>query len=881
KLNATKYDILSQFSFCGFGLSAHVGMANATMAPGGAEAAATRLFVVCGRDRKPEELRALFSQCGSIQNLHLALDRSGKSRGFAFLQYDDHNSAAEAIRKFDLLPLADGHVLKVTIAREKHAAPKLKRQSQSHDKDEKVRAGAVDARSARGDHHGKRQRFNPTAGVDDECSVSMKGDKKARGEDNPEDKSASIDAILSAMVGAIEDAAALEDVDLVGLYRKKLDGGEPDRHPTLPPVDSARSQEEMATELLTSCINSVSLESTSLPNTPKLSASSDKPVAFMAHRSVRRRRNDSEDSDSSLGEGSDTGSSRRKRSNIEPYYDESGSFTTGDRHNSGHSSVANAVESPSMLKKHCSKRRSPQSIATAQGLARSLLSRRALATPKSAAPRTKLFFTSSIQVSHTGTFTAQELEAMFSAYGDFDGVQMVRSFGRVKTMAYVNYTERATAALVVESFQRDYERNVSSGEIVKVRNGCQASVQLGSPPTCLDLQICFAEEPSSTDTAQDNSEPRARPADFHANDPVERVPPQWSQSPRWLMIAYDRMLPNETLSSVVSQCRGMEIVDLKVSKTTGMPLGVAFARFTTSGDAMAAAHVLRQVELPPRSQRYLHVVSIDTPTRYSVAHNMLNETDGHPIAQSSQDALARLPEDTDIRAVEARFAHLMHNPGEPQTARQDQYSVSVPQQSGWVGPPCALPPHAALPPGYGYPLESHIHAEPFDPQRMYHQQAMPSPVPNAEYAGWGAHMVGMYPSYPVPFPPEPVARAFPVHGHEFDPSWSEPGSSAANAGPASRTSVFVSCSRPLDFSALVHVIEGSDVQGTVLSIMKEDEDGASYVVEFEEPWQAMSAVKALDGRMCNGQKLRVSAVATNSGVSGRRKRQRVDGRTRK
>lgn len=44
------------------------------------ESRSSRLFVVCGRDRKVDELRALFSTCGPIKHLHLALDRSKKSR---------------------------------------------------------------------------------------------------------------------------------------------------------------------------------------------------------------------------------------------------------------------------------------------------------------------------------------------------------------------------------------------------------------------------------------------------------------------------------------------------------------------------------------------------------------------------------------------------------------------------------------------------------------------------------------------------------------------------------------------------------------------------------------------------------------------------------
>ena len=37
-------------------------------------------------------------------------------------------------------------------------------------------------------------------------------------------------------------------------------------------------------------------------------------------------------------------------------------------------------------------------------------------------------------------FTEQEVEAMFSVYGDFESAELVRSFGRVKTMAYIRYS---------------------------------------------------------------------------------------------------------------------------------------------------------------------------------------------------------------------------------------------------------------------------------------------------------------------------------------------------------------------------------------------------------------------------------------------------------
>lgn len=42
-------------------------------------------------------------------------------------------------------------------------------------------------------------------------------------------------------------------------------------------------------------------------------------------------------------------------------------------------------------------------------------------------------------------FTMQELKAMFAVYGDFEFVEIVKSFGRIKTMAYVKYLNVCTA----------------------------------------------------------------------------------------------------------------------------------------------------------------------------------------------------------------------------------------------------------------------------------------------------------------------------------------------------------------------------------------------------------------------------------------------------
>lgn len=54
--------------------------AMAAAAPSASSSDRSRLFIVCGRGRKADELHQLFSACGEIRNLHFALDRSSKSR---------------------------------------------------------------------------------------------------------------------------------------------------------------------------------------------------------------------------------------------------------------------------------------------------------------------------------------------------------------------------------------------------------------------------------------------------------------------------------------------------------------------------------------------------------------------------------------------------------------------------------------------------------------------------------------------------------------------------------------------------------------------------------------------------------------------------------
>nr|CCA20196.1 AlNc14C88G5591 [Albugo laibachii Nc14] len=101
-------------------------IANQSLDDGGiSQPLCSRVFIVCGRNRTLEQVESMFSVCGTVIQSHLALDRSNKSRGFAFLQFEDAKDAMKAIRMFDKFELPDGHILRVSVAREKHrsAAP--------------------------------------------------------------------------------------------------------------------------------------------------------------------------------------------------------------------------------------------------------------------------------------------------------------------------------------------------------------------------------------------------------------------------------------------------------------------------------------------------------------------------------------------------------------------------------------------------------------------------------------------------------------------------------------------------------------------------------------------------------------------------------------
>ena len=64
-----------------------------------------------------ESLRETFSECGTIGSVKLITDReTGRSKGFAFVEYADENDAQTAIEKFNDFSL-DNRNMRVSIAK--------------------------------------------------------------------------------------------------------------------------------------------------------------------------------------------------------------------------------------------------------------------------------------------------------------------------------------------------------------------------------------------------------------------------------------------------------------------------------------------------------------------------------------------------------------------------------------------------------------------------------------------------------------------------------------------------------------------------------------------------------------------------------------------
>ncbi|XP_045514619.1 RNA-binding protein 45 [Pieris brassicae] len=79
-----------------------------------------RLFVVCSRRTREEDLRKLFEEYGAIDDLHVPRDRTtGENKGYAYIKYKKTSSAALAIKALHLKSI-NGKPMKVMVAANKN-----------------------------------------------------------------------------------------------------------------------------------------------------------------------------------------------------------------------------------------------------------------------------------------------------------------------------------------------------------------------------------------------------------------------------------------------------------------------------------------------------------------------------------------------------------------------------------------------------------------------------------------------------------------------------------------------------------------------------------------------------------------------------------------
>lgn len=74
-----------------------------------------------------EDLRSMFSQAGNVVSISLIKDRdTGRSRGFAFVEFSTQAEAEKAVSLFNNTPL-DNRPLKVNLARPREDSGKFRR----------------------------------------------------------------------------------------------------------------------------------------------------------------------------------------------------------------------------------------------------------------------------------------------------------------------------------------------------------------------------------------------------------------------------------------------------------------------------------------------------------------------------------------------------------------------------------------------------------------------------------------------------------------------------------------------------------------------------------------------------------------------------------
>ncbi|CAH0522453.1 unnamed protein product [Peronospora belbahrii] len=986
-----------------------------------------RLFVVCGRGCKVDELRALFLTCGPIKHLHLALDRSKKSRGFAFLQYEDQANAVEAIEKLDHMKMDNGHILKVTIAKERPMGGhgKLKRNQHAHDLDEKKEKrldeddGGIEARLP-----GKRQRPSPPAvalPLETNCMTPAVLLEKHRLEGfqadavtmeslrtetmtasqlplsslevcnvdmmKPDLNQIQLHQVVHAMVltveqheansGASRDRLFTVYQQIVSMPSQVKKQKEPEDLSVGFLKSKEKTEEENSTDLLASSIRSVSLVSTAMTargspfdavRTLRVTTR-DGGVIMPPRRTkhhLRRRRQSLDNSESSTG--SDSSGACRKRSNTTTSSRQTSTANlcakpeplSPPRKFSDQSDIrlsADALKAELARKKQCKRQSSDNGIEEPYRLAKQQATQERRAHDglmvdqrhtrpgatdinksygedrdmklksklESVEPaRTKLFFTS------TYKFTKQELEAMFVVYGDFESAHLVKSFGRVKTMAYIHYSKPCTAALVVKSFREE----LSQGDQNRER---PEFMTLSFAHETGELQLQQREKPVQShveralgcSTALYSSLP---------NSPVPSTSTNHLSSAGkdrlWVLLLYDRYLATHMLSSVVSSLSGMEYMDIKVVKSTGEAQGVAFVKFDSDTSATQAALQLHQMELPLGSGKFLQAIVILAPSLFSTTHGNGSTSTQESLRldhAADERVVTGSSEDVDLRAVEARFAHLMRSTELP-------YTREGPHFHHYSSPPF---PRRATPSDHELPMaagvlshSSEFHTGVSTGLEYYPMQPVtypPPPLPQTfqpyatfgletyhqlpQYRGFGGNASGWMetiPYYQGGAQQYPIScaleqeMAFPVvdntaragNSCTVSPklfSTSEKlDAEDANRNCSNQTSfsIHVSTCEPLELVNLVSAVQ--DCPG-VVSFAKDavaESKLTGYTVEFSNKVQALEAQRKLDGTMCGGQMLRVAknTLTRQRGSggggkaragSGRRKRQRVDPRTRK
>ncbi|TDH70377.1 hypothetical protein CCR75_005772 [Bremia lactucae] len=975
-----------------------------------------RLFIVCGRNCKEDELRALFSPCGAIKHLHLVLDRSKKSRGFAFLQYENSSNAVKAIEKLDHLELQDGHILKVTAAKERPAGGNGKQKRDQHAQqglDEKAKEKIQeDEKSIDARLHGKRQRSSPPIyslsrkprrvvpsfvlenGQLDEygCDNATLTRLKMKSSDDevplpnimtksnfPDVCQTNVAIVMHMMISAIEQIETHKVASSKSFFTYKrvstsLSDVYAQMHDARISAPKESIKKETSAHSLASSIRSVSLAPASItnqgsqfesPDTTLVQASKDverKDGIFSSH--LRRRRDNSIDSGSSLEDGMGGGRVRRKRSNrtqlpnptikdqicaslhmLSPPKNISMTKRNGPIRISMPLVDIKAENTPKLVCKlqssdnaikesnRLQKQQGTQGKSLCDGRPEDAEFSRRSAANKSKlcknvqdikgefrsdavkSKRTKLFFTSTYKL------TQQEVEAIFGAYGDLESAKLVKTFGRIKTMAYICYSKLlgarvslkcdvkpCTAAFVVKSFREescqgnaDLERSESMTlSFAHVIDDLHIRQRRKVLPVKKELD-CLSNASFSSSLA--NS---AAPSAMLSNE----------NGRLWVLLLYDRFLATHMLSSVVSSFQGMEFVDIKVIKSSGEAQGVAFVKFNSEANAENAAIQLHHMELPLGSGKFMQATVVLAPSQFSATHGNISSSSDESMRidfPTDKCIVTGSSEDLDLRAVEAQFAHLMRSSKHTQ-AREGHYSrycTSTPFQKRKT-PSLPIMVRLAHPSGYHAPMSMEYHTM---SSTAYPPPYPPLPPPfltNANYwpgnyhhfshpDNFGRHISGWMDVASYYQGRNSFHRSSKQGGKKTSASLSvcnksrcersssmelDVEESKSSCGNRTSVVIHISTSERLELAMLLSALQHFS---GIESLAK---DGTGHVVNFTNEVQALEALRKLDGTLCGGQRLRVVRITSSrhrgagggkprTGSSGRRKRQRIDLRSRK